>query len=94
VLLIALQDTLGIIGIVIAPPLSVVCQILWSQVIRRRTKTDSATLLSDLKGRMLILRESINAMDEPRLPLITTSIERISNLIDEAEPVLQAADLS
>jgi predicted PurR-regulated permease PerM len=94
VLLIALQDAFGIVGIVIAPPLSVVCQILWSQLIRRRTKTDSATLLSDLKERMLKLRETVDAMEEPRLPLITTSIERVSDLLDEAEPILQAADLA
>jgi predicted PurR-regulated permease PerM len=94
VLLIALQDAFGIVGIVIAPPLSVVCQILWSQLIRRRTKTDSATLLSDLKERMLKLKETVDAMEEPRLPLITSSIERVSDLLDEAEPILQAADLA
>lgn len=89
VLLIALADTFGIIGIVIAPPLSVVCQILWSQLIRRRTKSDPAKLLSDLKERMVHLRATVNEMEEPHLPLITSSIERITELLDEAEPVLK-----
>jgi len=90
VFLIALADAFGIVGIVIAPPLSVVIQILWNQLIKNRTKTDPASLLSDLKERMLQLRDTVNAMEEPRLPLITSSVERISKLIDEAEPVLKS----
>ena len=89
VLVIALADSVGIVGFIIAPPLSIVIQILWNQLIKRPTKTDSASLLSDLKERMVPLRETVNAMEEPRLPLITSSIERISNLLDEAEPVLK-----
>ena len=90
VFLIALADALGIVGIVIAPPLSVVCQILWNQLIKHRTKPDPVNLLSDLKERMLKLRATVNEMEEPRLPLIMSSVERITNLIDEAEPVLKA----
>jgi predicted PurR-regulated permease PerM len=90
VLLIALADAFGIVGIVIAPPLSVVCQILWNQLIKRRTKPDSVNLLSDLKERMRKLRAMVDEMEEPRLPLITSSVERITNLIDEAEPVLKS----
>ncbi len=90
VLLIALADAFGIVGIVIALPLSVVCQILWNQLIKRRTKPDSVNLLSDLKERMRKLRAMVDEMEEPRLPLITSSVERITNLIDEAEPVLKS----
>ena len=90
VFLIALADAFGIVGIVIAPPLSVVCQILWNQLIKHRTKPDPVNLLSDLKERMLKLRATVNEMEEPRLPLIMSSVERITNLIDEAEPVLKA----
>jgi len=90
VLLVAMADAFGIVGIVIAPPISVVCQILWSGLVKRRTKTNPAKLLSDLKERMVHLRASVDEMEEPRLPLITSSIERITKLLDEAEPVLKA----
>lgn len=89
VLLVAMADAFGIIGIVIAPPLSIVFQILWNQVIRPRPKTNPVMLLSDLQERAAHLRAMVNKMDEPHLPVITNSIERITNLINEAEPVLR-----
>jgi predicted PurR-regulated permease PerM len=89
VFVIALADSIGIAGFIIAPPLSVVIQILWNQLIKRPTKTDSATALSELHERMAKLRVTVDGMEEPRLPLITSSVERITKLIDEAEPVLK-----
>lgn len=89
VLLIALADSIGMVGFIIAPPLSVVIQILWNQLIKHPMKTDPASVLSDLKERMVHLRATVNEMEEPRLPLITSSIERITELLDEAEPVLK-----
>ena len=34
---------------------------------------------------------TIQGMDEPPLPLVTSSMERLTHLIEKAEPVLQAA---
>ena len=34
---------------------------------------------------------TIKVMDEPPLPLVTSSMERLTHLIEKAEPVLQAA---
>ena len=90
VLLIALADAFGFVGIIIAPLLSIVCQILWNRLIKRRTKTGAANLLSDLQERMAHLRETVNEMEEPHSPVITNSIERITNLLNESEPVLKA----
>ena len=36
VLLIALADAFGFVGIIVAPPLSIVCQILWSRLVSHR----------------------------------------------------------
>ena len=33
--------------------------------------------------------ETIKAMDEPPLPLVTSSMERLTHLIEKAEPILQ-----
>jgi putative permease len=91
VLLIALADAFGIVGIIVAPPISVVCQILWSRLVSRRAVSGAAVQLSDLKERQAMLWEAIKAMDEPPLPLVTSSMERLTHLIKKAEPVLQAS---
>ncbi len=91
VLLIALADAFGLVGIIVAPPLSVVCQILWSRLVSRRTVSGAAALVSDLKERQARVWDTIRAMDEPHLPLVTSSMERLTRLIEKAEPILQAA---
>jgi predicted PurR-regulated permease PerM len=90
VLVIALANAFGIIGIILAPPLSVVFQILWSRLVIRRSVAGAAVQVSDLKERQEHLWEMIKAMDEPPLALITSSMERLRQLIEKAEPILQA----
>ena len=94
VLLIALADAFGLPGIIVAPPLSVVCQILWSRLVSRRAVLGAAAQVSDLKERQARLWDSIKAMDEPSLPLVTSSMERLTQLIEKAEPILQASELA
>jgi hypothetical protein len=91
VLLIALADAFGFVGIIVAPPISVVCQILWSRLVSRRAVSGAAAQISDLKERQERLWATIRAMDEPPLPLVTSSMERLTHLIEKAEPLLQAA---
>ncbi len=90
VLLIALADAFGLVGIIVAPPLSVVCQILWSRLVSRRVVSGAAAQVSDLKERQALVWAAIKAMDEPPPPLVTSSMERLTHLIEKAEPILQA----
>jgi putative permease len=90
VLLIALADAFGLIGIIVAPPLSVVCQILWSRLVSSRAVLGAAAQVSDLKERQARVWDTINAMDEPPPPLVSSSMERLTLLIEKAEPILQA----
>ena len=90
VLLIALADAFGIIGIIVAPPLSVVCQILWNSLVSHRTTIGAAAQISDLQDRQNQLLETIQAMDEPALPLVTSSMERLAQLLVKAEPILHS----
>lgn len=92
VLLIALADAFGIVGIIVAPPLSVVCQILWSRLVIRRSVSGAAAQVSDLKERQAHLWDTIRAMDEPPLHLVTSSMRRLADLIDKAEPILKASE--
>ena len=90
-LLIALADALGFVGIIIAPLLSIVCQILWSRLVSHRFVSGAADQVSDLVGRQERLWATIKAMDDPHVPLVISSMERLTRLIAKAEPVLQAA---
>ena len=89
VLLVALADAFGLVGIIIAPPLSAVCQILWSRLVSRRAVEGAAALVSDLKERQARVRDTVRAMGEPALPLVTSSMERLALLIEKAEPILR-----
>jgi putative permease len=91
VLLIVMGEAFGLIGLVVAPPLSVVCQILWNRLISHRTVSGAAAKISDLKERQARIWDSIKSMGEPPLHLLTSSMERLSLLIEKAEPILKAA---
>ena len=91
VLLIALADAFGLVGLIMAPPLSVVCQILWSRLVSHRALLGAAAQVSDLKERQARVWDTIKAMDEPPPPLVTSSMERLTHLIEEAEPILHEA---
>ena len=90
VILIALANAFGLLGIIIAPPLSAVCQILWNLLVSHRLASGAAAQVSDLKERQERVWANIRAMDGPPLPLVTSSMERLTRLIEKAEPVLQA----
>jgi predicted PurR-regulated permease PerM len=92
VILMALADALGLIGIIVAPPLSAACQILWSHLVSHRAVLGAAAQVSDLKERHALVWTAIKAMDEPPAPLVTSSMERLTRLIEKAEPVLQTED--
>jgi putative permease len=89
-LLIALADAFGFLGILLAPPLSIVCQILWSRLVSRRAVAGAAAQISDLKQRQALVWEAIKAMDEKPMALVTSSMQRLTHLIEKAEPILQA----
>jgi predicted PurR-regulated permease PerM len=91
ILLIALAEAFGLAGIILAPPLSVVCQILWRHLVSHHSAAGATADLADLKERQAQVWANIQAMDESPLPLMTSSMARLTQLIDEAEPILQAA---
>lgn len=94
VFLLVLADAFGIIGIIIAPPVSLVCQILWSRLVSHRLPSGAAAQISDLMERQERLREKIDGMHEQTIPLIASSMEKLSELIKNAEPLLQGVTSS
>jgi len=91
VILLAMADAFGLVGIIVAPVLSVVCQILWSRLVSHRAVSGAAAQISDLKERQARVWDTIEAMDEPPPPLVASSMDRLSHLIEKAEPILQVA---
>ena len=89
----ALADTFGLVGLIIAPPLSVVCQILWSRLVTRRAVSGAAGEISDLKARQLQVREIVEGMEAPP-PLVTSSLERLTRLLEQAESTLAVTTTS
>src|SRR5690242_20070723 len=91
VLILALADTFGLLGIIIAPPLSVVCQILWNLLVNNQLVPETAVQVSDLRERQARLHLAIEEMEGPPPPLVVSSMDRLRDLLNKAEPVLQAA---
>lgn len=89
VILLALADAFGLLGILVAPPISAVCQILWSHLVSQRAVAGGATQVSGLKERQALVWAAIETMEEPHLPLVTSSMTRLTQLIEKAEPLLQ-----
>ena len=93
VLLLAMAESFGLLGIIAAPPLSVVCLILWNLLVRERMAPapDPAAQVMDLRERQLHLQLAIRKMDGPPPPLVVSSMERLTDLLERAEPILEAA---
>ena len=91
VIVLAMADAFGLLGIIVAPPLSVVCQILWNLLINDRLTPETTVQVSDLKERQARLRLTIEEMEGSPPPLVISSMERLDGLLKKAEPVLQAA---
>jgi hypothetical protein len=91
VILITLGNAFGLLGVILAPPISAVCQILWNLLFSYRLTSGAATQISDLKERIAGVWDTINAMDEAPMPLLSSSMERLTRLIEKAEPILEAA---
>jgi len=91
VILLGMADAFGLLGILVAPPLSAVCQILWSRLVVNRSVIGAAAKVSDLKERQARVWDTIKGMHEPAPALVTSSMARLTQLIEKAEPILQTA---
>jgi predicted PurR-regulated permease PerM len=91
VIILAMADAFGLLGIIFAPPIAVVCQILWNLFVSDSLTPEAAVQISDLKERQTRLRLAIEEMEGPPPPLVASSMERLANLLEKAEPILQAA---
>jgi putative permease len=94
IIMLSMADAFGLLGIIIAPPLSAVCQIVWKLLVSNRLASGATVLISDLKERQEHLRTVISEMEEAPPPLVVSSMERLAALLEKAEPILPAASLA
>ncbi len=94
VFLIALADAYGLLGIVAAPPLSATCQILWRRLVSRRDVSVAPVQLADIKERQMRVWATIRAMDELVPPTVSSSMERLAQLLEESESTVRAPEES
>ena len=88
VIMLVMADAFGWIGILVAPPLSAICQILWNLLVSNRLDPGAAVQISDLKERQANLWTVIKEFEESPPPLVISSMERLANLLEKAEPIL------
>jgi predicted PurR-regulated permease PerM len=91
VLLMALADAYGVLGMIAAPPLAAAGQILWNHLISR--STGAAIQVSDLRERQQQVWDTLQTIESPP-PLVVSSLERLTGLLAKAEPLLDAAAAS
>ena len=94
IIMLAMADAFGLLGIIIAPPLSAICQIVWNLLVSNRLAAGATVQISDLRERQEHLRTVIDEMEEPPPPLVVSSMERLTALLEKAEPILPAAALA
>jgi predicted PurR-regulated permease PerM len=91
IILLAMADVFGLLGILIAPPLSAVFKIVWNLLISNPLKSGAAVQIRDLMDRQERIRESILKMGELPPPLVVSIMDRLSQLLEKAEPILLPA---
>jgi predicted PurR-regulated permease PerM len=88
IIMLAMADAFGLLGVIIAPPLSAVCQIVWNLLVSNRLASGATVQISDLKERQQHLWAVIKEMEESPPPLVLSSMERLTALIEKSEPIL------
>lgn len=88
VILLAMADAFGLVGIIAAPPISAICQILWRFLVSDRLTSDPTVQVKDVRERYVRLQKAIARMEGPPPPIIASSMERLTELMERAEPIL------
>jgi predicted PurR-regulated permease PerM len=89
VILLAMADAFGLLGIIVAPPISVIVQSLWRLLINENVSAETVVHVSDLRERQAKLREVIAQMEGKPPPQVVSSMERLTSLLEKAEPILE-----
>jgi predicted PurR-regulated permease PerM len=94
VILLAMADAFGLLGIIAAPMVSVICQTLWRLLVGERVASSTEGQAMDLRKQKERLQMALDEMNESLPPLVASSMERLNDLFEKAEPILQSVQES
>lgn len=89
-LMLPLVDSLGVLGLVAAPPLAATLQTLGGQIFQQRQIRNTAVQLSHVEERLQAVRAAYGNGRE-MTPEVENILERLEGLIEEARQVTQRA---
>jgi len=93
VILLAMANAFGLIGIIVSPPVSVICQILWRLLVSDRMAAEIPAPEDvqpiDLKEQRARLQDAIEQIEGTPPPIVASTMERLNELLDKAEPILR-----
>jgi predicted PurR-regulated permease PerM len=92
ILMVALADVIGLVGLLIAPPLAAAIQVFFNTVLRRSTAEAPANpraQIAILRTRLNAVHQQIESADLALKPELGSLVERLDNLIEEADEALQ-----
>ena len=92
VIILAMADSYGLLGILVAPPISVIIHSLWQMMVSERVTTETVVQISDLKERQARLQDAIAQMEGTPPPQVVSSMERLTGLLEKAESILQTPE--
>ncbi len=91
IILLAMADAFGLLGIIVAPPISVMLQSLWRLLVHENVAPETVVHISDLRERQAKLQTAIEQMEDAPPPQVLSSMERLTGLLEKAEPILETA---
>ncbi len=87
-LIIALIEPYGLLGLIVAPPLAAAIELIFRYSLLQRgvpVPLESEEQIAELRERILAIRETIAASEEPPQPQTLNMLTRLEKLIDRAD---------
>ncbi|HEX4128927.1 MAG TPA: AI-2E family transporter [Pirellulales bacterium] len=91
VVMIGMGDVLGIVGLVLGPPLAATIQILTARLLRQRLVGEAVHTEGDVTAKIAWLRNELAENDQAS-PELASMVERLKAIVRDAEPVLTEAE--
>ncbi len=94
ILLMVMGESLGLIGIILAPPLAAMIQITARRILQEtqasaapNQEIESARRIAELDERVMEVRQMIDKMEEPPSPQTISMLDRLSELVCKAQEI-------
>lgn len=95
IMVVAMADLFGLFGLIIAPPLAAAIQILFTNLVRTSSPSNTVApeiQVANLQVQLDRLRELVNAMEQEAPPEIVSLMNRLAVLVDETSQYVETAE--